>query len=225
MKISGGPVIQIARAVSLMNLVSLMKNLQHRSRNLICSLILVIGIFLICPQGRAATISVSSPSPVSAGDTVTVEVDVSLAPGEGLYAFQMDLDFPSFLQADSVTELGYFNTDGCCFFPGITDNVGDSITFITDSLTGNDLMVNSGALFDVTFTATAPGTDSVTIDPTTVYLLSDSSGDQLSVDISPGTVTVNPAPEPSTALLLAGGAGLLACASRLRKNRSGDRRK
>jgi hypothetical protein len=200
------------------------KILQQRIRNknrinAFCSLIAVFAAFLISPQGRAANLYVSSPSPVNVGDSVTVEVDVSLAPGETLFGFQMDVLFPSFLEADNVTELGYFASDGCCFFPGFIDNTGLDITFINDALSGSDLMTNSGALFNVTFTALAPGMDSVTVDPTTVILLSDPNGDQLPVDISAGIVNAT-TPEPSTALLLVGGAGLLALVRRRRKGRS-----
>ena len=175
---------------------------------------LITTAFLaICTQARAATLYVSSPATAGVGDSVTVEVDVSLAPGETLFAYQADVLFPSFLEAESVTEVGYFAADGCCFFPGLIDNTGLDITFIADSLSGNDLMVNSGPLFDITFTALAAGADSVTIDPATVILLSDNSGDQLPVDISGGTVTAV-APEPSTALLLFGAAGWIAVRAR-----------
>lgn len=197
------------------------KILQLRIRNkkrinafaLIAACVAFIG-----PQARAATLYVSSPAAVMVGDPVTVEVDVSLAPGETLFGFQMDVLFPSFLEAESVTELGYFATDGCCFFPGFIDNTVQDITFLSDTLSGSDLMTNSGALFNVTFTALAPGMDSVTIDPTTVILLSDPNGDQLPVDISAGTVTAT-TPEPSTALLLFGGAGMLAL---IRRQRQGE---
>jgi hypothetical protein len=197
----------------------LQQRIRNKNRiNAICSLIAVFAAFLISPQSRAATLYVSSPATVNVGDPVTVEVDISLAPDEGLYAFQLDVLFPAFLQADSVTELGYFASGGCCFSPGLIDNTGLSVTSIFDSLTGNDLMVSSGPLFEVTFTALATGTGTVSIDPDTAILL-DGNFNELSLDTSSGTVTAI-TPEPSTALLLVGGAGLLALVKRQREGRS-----
>src|ERR1700692_666693 len=57
---------------------------------------LIATAFLaICTQGRAATLFVSSPKTAIVGDSVTVEVDVSLASGETLFAYQGDVLFPS----------------------------------------------------------------------------------------------------------------------------------
>jgi hypothetical protein len=158
---------------------------------------------------------VSSPAPVTVGQTVTTDVNVTLGEGEGIFAYQLDILFPAFLQADAVTELGYFAIQGLSFSAGSIDNGGLRISLVGDALSGSDLMTTSGPLFQIDFTAIASGTDVVTVDSASVTLL-DGNLNDVPFDISPGTVTVLATPEPSTALLLLTGMGLLAVIVRRR---------
>lgn len=173
-----------------------------------------VAILLLATVGvecRGATITVSSAAPVSVSETLTVDVGIVLGPAESLAAFQMDVLFPDFLQADSVTELGYFAANGVSFSPGTIDNNLLRVGFIGDALSGSDQMDVSGPLFQILLTGIAPGSGQVTVDGLSVILL-DPAFNDVAFDVSPGTVAAAnaPVPEPSTVGLLFAGAALLA---------------
>jgi len=162
---------------------------------------------------QAATLTFSSPSPVSAGQSLSVTVGVELQAGESLTAYQMDILFPSFLEAESVEELGYFAANGIFFSPGFIDNHLLTVSFIASALSGLDEMVTTGPLFRINFSALGPGSGTVTADPLSVVLL-DAQFLDLAFDIQSGNVEVAeagaPVPEPSTLLLVFTAFGLLA---------------
>jgi|SRR5271167_1453589 len=156
------------------------------------------------------TLSVApSPSTVSAGNSINLDVTISAV--TDLYAFQFDLSFdPGTVSAASITEGSFLPGGGATFFlPGTIDNVGGTIASTADSLVGAIPGVNgSGTLAVLTLTGLAPGISS--IDFSNVFLL-DSNLNGInavlqsgSVAVTPGTV---PTPEPNSLVLLIAGLG------------------
>ena len=89
-----------------------------------------------CLSAAASTIQVQTPGTVPVNSTFSnVNIIVTPAAGESLTGFQFDLIFPSFLQANFVSEQGYFLANGVFFSAGTIDNTALNITGISDALT------------------------------------------------------------------------------------------
>jgi hypothetical protein len=182
---------------------------------------------ILCPvSSRAASIFVLPAVGNTVGQPVTVEVDLSLDAGEFLTAFQIDILFPSFLQADSVTELGPFALGGCCFYGGTIDNTALTITSIYDALAGPDPLGSSTTplvvpLVQLSFTALDFGVGAIGVDPTTAQLIDPSFNDLVltgnpAVDVAITTST----PEPSAGLFALTGLALLAIVRKVKQSGS-----
>jgi general secretion pathway protein D len=128
-------------------------------------------------------------------------VDVNITGVTDLYAFQFDIGFnPAVLSAASVSEGSLFSSIGVVFSPGLIDNIGGTITFIGDSLSGPGPGVSTdGTLATITFDTIGVGSSS--IDLANIVLL-DSSLADIAVTDSGTTVTVATVPEPGSWLLL-----------------------
>src|ERR1017187_1269250 len=128
-------------------------------------------------------------------------VDVNITGVTDLYAFQFDIGFnPGVLSAASVTEGSLFSSIGVFFSPGLIDNIGGTITFIGDSLSGPGPGVSTdGTLATIAFDTIGVGSSS--IDLANIVLL-DSSLADIAVTASGTTVTVATVPEPGSWLLL-----------------------
>ncbi len=166
---------------------------------------ILMAALLLVGWVKADTLSiVSTNSSVSINQMVNL--DVSIQSPYNLFAYQFDLSFdPTILQVLSISEGNYLQLGGpTLFFPGQVDNVGGGVTFIADSLEGLAGVSGSGTLVGLSFEAIAPGVSS--IDLQNIVLLDDTlSG--IGFDLSNGTVSVAPVPEPSPASLL--GLGLV----------------
>lgn len=158
--------------------------------------------FLSVTSAGAATVSVSpTSSNVLLGSNVTV--DIGIVGGMDLYAFQFDLAFEgSILNVSSVEESSFFASGGN-FYPGAIDNLGGTITFIVNSLSGLSPGVSgSGRLASVSFDTVASGISAIQISN---LLLLDSSLEEMSITaINQGEVNVviSDVPEPSTVVPL-----------------------
>src|SRR5215469_8962111 len=97
----------------------------------------VLPLYLIgALQALAGTISLQ-PAATSVALGNLVSLNVNVASVSDLYAFQFDIGFnPAVLSAAGITEGSLFSSVGVSFSPGFIDNVGGSITFIADSLSG-----------------------------------------------------------------------------------------
>jgi hypothetical protein len=158
----------------------------------------------LCSGVYGATVSIDpSATFVTAGSPVSLNVNMSGF--SDLYAFQFDIGFnPSLLSASTVTEGSLFNNLGAFFSPGFTDNIGGSITFISDALSGPGPGLSAdGALVKLTFQAVGAGATS--IDLSNVVLL-DSNLNDISASPESATVTItgtSAAPEPGAWAVLA----------------------
>jgi general secretion pathway protein D len=122
-----------------------------------------------------------------------------------LYAFQFDISFnPAVLSANTVTDGATFSSIGVFFSPGFIDNVGGTISFIGDSLSGPGPGISTdGTLATITFDTIGNGTSA--IDLANVVLL-DSGLNNIAASVSGASVTVGSVPEPATFMLLVWGA-------------------
>ena len=156
---------------------------------------LAVLLGIVCPvSSRAATILILPAGGHTVGQTVTVEVDLSLAAGESVTAFQLDIVFPAFLRADSATELGPFASGGCCFSSGTIDNTALKITSIFDGLAGPVSVGSSTTplvipLLRLSFTALNLGVGVIGVDPSTAQLI-DPGYNNLAVTVADGGVTI-----------------------------------
>jgi general secretion pathway protein D len=145
-------------------------------------------------------------------------LDVNVTGISDLFAFQFDIGFnPAVLSATSVTEGAVFSSAGVSFFPGFIDNVGGTITFVGDSLSGSGPGLSTdGTLATVLFNSIGPGSSSLTL--ANIVLLDSGLGDitasvsGASVDVTGGGAAV---PEPGTFVLL--GLVLVACGCRVER--------
>jgi len=161
---------------------------------LVAALSAIANAELISLHPSATTVPLGTP----------LSVDVMVSGFSDLYAWQFDIDFnPAILSATNVTEGALFSSIGVGFSPGFIDNVGGSVTFIGDSLSGPGPGVNTdGTLATITFDTIGVGL--ATIDLANVILL-DSNLNDITATISGTSVTVTAAsgvPEPSTFSLL-----------------------
>lgn len=169
--------------------------------------------FALGAAAQAATITSSTPQS-SYNANEAIPVDVSISNVTDLYAFQFDLAFdPAVLSAQSVSEDGYFSSNGVAFLPGTVDNTAGTISFIADTLSGSGPgFTGSTQLATITFTALADGITSIS--PTELILL-DSTLSEISAGTAAATVNVlgtAPVPEPTSLGLVSTvlGVGLIA---------------
>jgi hypothetical protein len=162
----------------------------------------------------AATLGFN-PNPINAAPGQSFSVDVTIASVSNLADFQFNLGFnPSLLQATGVSEGPFLSTGGPTIFePGAINNTAGQITLTAGALENGKSVSGSGVLATFDFKAIADGTGPLTI--TNVTLLDPNLGG-IDAGAEPGTVIVGNAPEPASALLIAGGLALL-CIFRLRR--------
>lgn len=173
--------------------------------------LMFVAAFTIQADSVTAT---SSRSMYNVNDPVSVNVSVSNV--TDLFAFEFDLIFdPSVLSAQSVTEGGYFLSNGVSFSPGTIDNTAGTISFIGDSLSGPGPGASDTLLVTALFTAIAPG--STQVSPENIILL-DSNLSSIAASTSASMVNVSgvPTPEPDSLGLVGGmiSVGLLAIRKR-----------
>lgn len=151
----------------------------------------------------------------------TFSLDVSINGAVDLYAYQFDIGFnPSMLSANSVSEGAFLSGSGSTFFfSGFIDNVGGTISFVADSLTGPVSGASgNGTLATISFTSIGPGGSPVGVFNVTAL---DSFGEGIAVDTAGATVTVGVVPEPSSAFSVFGGALALFAFCRARRRGAG----
>ena len=85
-------------------------------------------------SASAATIRID-PSTTSTSIGSTIDVNVQIADGADLYAYQFDLTFnPAILSASTMSEASFLAGGGSTFFiPGAIDNVLGSITLTANT--------------------------------------------------------------------------------------------
>jgi hypothetical protein len=176
---------------------------------------LALAIMAASLPAKGAIISLSSPSAVTIGNAVEIDLSIDLDPGETLYAYQVNINFPLFLQADSVTELGYFAANGVGATPTI-DNTGRVVS-VFSSLSGSDILSSDDSLFRITFSTLATGSGLAEIDPSLLILLDGSFSDVTVNGLTPASVEVNAVPEPATILGVAAGLAAVAMARSRRR--------
>src|SRR5262249_42875204 len=115
---------------------------------------------------------------------------------------------PGVMTAQSASEGTFFSgAGGTFFFPGIIDNGGGRVSFISGSLTGAVNGVNGdGLLATLSFTAVGGGSTTLSIFNLSAF---DSFGEGTVMSASNGTVQVNGTPEPPASWYLVGVAPLL----------------
>ena len=166
-------------------------------------LVRIVCLAALCADGVfAGTISLQpSATALTLGNPLTVDVNITGV--TDLYAFQFDIGFdPAVLSAASVTEGALFSSIGVFFSPGFIDNIGGTITFIGDSLSGPVPGVSTdGTLATITFDTIGVGSSS--IDLANIVLL-DSNLADITATASGSTVDVasTSVPEPGSLLLL-----------------------
>ncbi len=183
-------------------------------------------VLTLCAAGVASAASVftvAAPSSVTAGSTINVDVALTLGSGDVVQGYQIDLDFPSFLSAQSLTESGYFATNsviGGISFDTI-DPTAISITTIYDQLDAADQLPGDTVLFTIDFLVTGTGTGTISVNPVTALLYgpldmnpaASGFGLPTPVDfsVSDAMLTASSStPEPASWLLFAGALTLFA---------------
>jgi len=164
-------------------------------------LIRIVCLAAMCSGSVFADVISLQPSSTLPPLGSSFSVDVNITGVTDLYAFQFDIGFnPAVLSAASVSEGSLFSSIGVVFSPGLIDNIGGTITFIGDSLSGPGPGVSTdGTLATITFDTIGVGSSS--IDLANIVLL-DSSLADIAVTDSGTTVTVATVPEPGSWLLL-----------------------
>src|ERR1017187_6017230 len=100
-------------------------------------LIRIVCLAAMCSGSVFADLISLQPSSTLPPLGSSFSVDVNITGVTDLYAFQFDIGFnPGVLSAASVTEGSLFSSIGVFFSPGLIDNIGGTITFIGDSLSG-----------------------------------------------------------------------------------------
>jgi hypothetical protein len=188
--------------------------------------IALLALILTAAAQADTIVSLQSiPTSVNTGDTFDLGVYITPGPSDEVNTFSMDLLYSDFLTVDLTTypiEDGYFAQNGVFFYPGNSGPGGTGLTGlfgISDVLAGGDYDPGPDELFDIVFTATAPGTAVVELGPNSFLQAPDGSNiniDANSVSEPPQSSTV---PEPSAALLCGSALGTLA-AMALRSRRT-----
>lgn len=155
-------------------------------------------------SASAATIRID-PSTTSTSIGSTIDVNVQIADGADLYAYQFDLTFnPAILSASTMSEASFLAGGGSTFFiPGAIDNVLGSITLTANTLQGPVPGVSgSGRVAIIQFTALTAGTSTITL--SNVVLVNSTAAD-IPANVENGTVSVSAtvAPEPASGRLVA----------------------
>ncbi len=164
--------------------------------------LLLVGTLCGAVPAFATVISIQ-PSTKTVGPGQTFTLDVSITGAADLYAYQFDVGFdPSVLAANSVSEGAFLAGAGTTFFfPGAIDNVGGTIAFNADSLTGPvSGATGGGILATLSFTSIGPGSSSVGLFNVDAF---DSFGEGIALTTSGSNITVSGVPEPSSAVLFA----------------------
>jgi general secretion pathway protein D len=159
---------------------------------------------MCCITAFAGTISLQpSATTLTLGTPLTLDVNVSGL--SDLYAFQFDISFdPAMLSGTGVAEGVLFGGVGVFFSPGFIDNIGGSITFIGDSLSGPGPGISTdGTLATIIFNSIGAGSSGISL--ANVVLLDSNLGD-ISATGSGTSVSViaggSAVPEPATFVLL-----------------------
>ena len=150
-------------------------------------ILVLFSIVIVTAEDEDTVISVGSPNQlVSAGDTFSI--DVICNPSQPIKAFEFRLSFdPSLLQANSVTEGGFFQNYTTFFNAGNIDNAVGSIADVYGLIIGPGNVSDSGSLITISFTAKQnSGTSSFSLNGVGV---TDESG-YISVGVNEGSVTV-----------------------------------
>jgi hypothetical protein len=166
----------------------------------------VMSTLLASALPAATLLLVPSSTTVMAGDTLTV--DVNITDVTDLYAYQFDVGFdPALLNASSVTAGPFLATGGTTLFlAGLVDNSAGTVSFTAESLISLVPGVSGdGALAQISFLAVGPGLATMT--PFGVILL-DSSGAGIDATTQSATVLVN-TPEVASGSYAAAGLLLL----------------
>jgi hypothetical protein len=172
----------------------------------------------------AATITTYvTPSTIHVGDTFDVGVQFT---SDGMYGYQFDVLFPSFLQANSVSAAGFFDAASADTFYSSIDNsstfeISGLAAFLSGTDPGGGVSCAGGTLFCATdilatinFTALSAGTGTLDFDlvndAANTFIITDPNTFATDPDatFTPASITVqnssSAVPEPGTVLLVAG---------------------
>ena len=171
-------------------------------------LILALSLGAVTP-GQAALVSLSPTAPtVSAGDTFTVDLQVSsLGAGNAVGAYDIDLGFdPGLLSLTGVFFGSGLDVLGLGSLQFSTSGVGQVNLFELSLDTAGDLIALQPGTFvlaTLNFFAVAPGTSAITL---SLNALGDAYGDALPASLVAGSVMIAAnasVPEPATYALVA----------------------
>jgi hypothetical protein len=180
---------------------------------------LVLALAVCGTMPALAGIISIQPATKNTNPGQTFSLDVTINGAADLYAYQFDIGFnSSVLSANSVSEGAFLSGSGSTFFfEGFIDNVGGTISFIADSLTGPISGASgNGTLATISFTSIGPGSSPVGVFNVTAL---DSFGEGIAVDTVGATVTVSAGadvPEPSPSVFLFAGSLALFALRRVR---------
>src|SRR5438128_2587979 len=123
----------------------------------------LLTLLISTVAASAATIGITPSTTTTTSGPVSLNVTVTDV--SSLYGFQFDVVYaPASLAATSVTETGYFATNGVFFAPGTINNSTGRITNVADALSGaTPGFFGSGNLTTVNFNVLASATSAVTL--------------------------------------------------------------
>lgn len=148
-------------------------------------------LLIASSTGFASSVSVISPSaPQQVGDSFIVTVNATGM--VDLYSFQFDLSFNPNVLATIGVQQGSLLAGSGNFIPGTIDNIGGTVTWNADFLTGSAAGVTGdGSLASFTFKALASGISPLSLG-NTIFL--DSTGADIRVTLQNGAVSSVPIP-------------------------------
>jgi hypothetical protein len=182
---------------------------------------LLIAIAVSSLTAHATTLFVAaSPSTVSVGQSFTIDIDMFIYSGDPVNpnpevsAFDLAIQYPSFLTYTGVTEEGYFGSVGLLGLdPDSTSTPGYLLGLFDASIDPDPAVLTVDTLFSITFQANDVGTGAIQIvcdgpNDCSIPLLANGDGSIPVSEIDPETFT-SIAPEPSFKWVIAPLAGLL----------------
>jgi Cohesin domain len=186
-------------------------------RRSVASVVFVCAMFAASASAGPILSINPATTTVSVGDSFTLNIDI--AGVDDLFSYNFDLLFdPEILRFDGIAE-GEFLKSGT--FPGteffsLGEETPGLVSFITNSIYGDEGVTGSGTLAIATFFALMPGETLISF-PTEFpnqLLFSDSSDSPIGVTADEGLVQVNASTvpdEPSAMILLVAALAVAAC--------------
>jgi chitodextrinase len=177
-------------------MVTLRKNFFVFTMNIMISVIILLGTFIIPVHAAGYTTVKVNPlsQTISSGNTFTISI--ACVPAQAIKSFELKVVFnPSLLKANSVSQGNIFKSYTTFFNAGTIDNVGGTIKNIYDLILGTGSVSSSGTLVTISFTAkSTPGTSSINLN--TVGITNNVG--YLPITITNGSVQISAQTPPSS---------------------------